>query len=720
MLRGQDLLLTLGAVFLLAAALDVKRHKVIRASALESLERNESSVLALMGKIRKNLEALRLNNHAPGNQLQQQHQHQQLEKGKHQVSGDGDSNKLQQNSFNFYAHEMNQRPSDISKTQNAQEVRVDFLRSAPSLPQTGNGPQQQHQNATYLYMLNSLNYLSDDQDNELETAAQQPVQFGATPALSQNQQTNNQNFNQVLQNFQRLNPQLAQQFQNNPQAMQQIQNNPQIMQYIQNNPQILTQIQRNPQLAALAQQMLAGAGQPPQSSQDQGQFLGNLFPQPGPVATPNPQQPLSPFQLITAPFHAFQRAIAGNQQQQQQQPSAKQPKLKPTKSSTPTREAERQPQPVQPPPPPPPGLLNPFAPLPGQLQQQQQQQPAQLGNLQSLYQQSPLYQALLAARQRQEALQAADKLRQQQQLQQPQQPPFVGLLGQPQLGQSWQPNNMNANQAYGQLQPPVQQPPPPLPSLPTGPQQQPPVGANPQQVQFDDEAAQPPAQEGPPSGGDQPTGAGQQNPNPEDQGSNEQGGDNNQEEPEQQEQPQQNDDANNNNDNNNQQQEDQQQQPEQQEQPPSQANEARPAEEEDPDLKQFQNLANGGDSFTDLFPPGILSNNDISEIKKQQDDQAKKQEEEERQRYLQRQQQQQQPMGQYDNGNNNNNINQEQPDNEENNDGGGGGGGEQGEPEDDGGGGGENQESPQAAALTNSTQASKQPRFTESPGVVYN
>lgn len=57
--------------------------------------------------------------------------------------------------------------------------------------------------------------------------------------------------------------------------------------------------------------------------------------------------------------------------------------------------------------------------------------------------------------------------------------------------------------------------------------------------------------------------------------------------------------------------------------------------EDDPDIKQFQNLSKGSDSFTDLFPPGILSKSDIDEIKKQQEEQARKQEEEERRKQQQ-------------------------------------------------------------------------------------
>lgn len=54
-------------------------------------------------------------------------------------------------------------------------------------------------------------------------------------------------------------------------------------------------------------------------------------------------------------------------------------------------------------------------------------------------------------------------------------------------------------------------------------------------------------------------------------------------------------------------------------------------QEDDPDIQNFQNIA-GDSDFTDLFPPGILSANDISEIRKQQEEQKQKQEEEEERR----------------------------------------------------------------------------------------
>lgn len=59
---------------------------------------------------------------------------------------------------------------------------------------------------------------------------------------------------------------------------------------------------------------------------------------------------------------------------------------------------------------------------------------------------------------------------------------------------------------------------------------------------------------------------------------------------------------------------------------------------DDPDLAAFQKLGGTNDNFPEnLFPPGLLSKEDLNEIKKQQEKQAKEQAEKER-----RQQQQQQ------------------------------------------------------------------------------
>jgi len=422
-------------------------------------------------------------------------------------------------------------------------------------------------------------------------------------------------------------------------------------------------------------------------------------------------------------------------------------------------------------------MMNPFG-LNAQTNREaanQAQRPAP--NLQELYQQLPIYQALLAFRQRQQALQEAQRLQQglanggvQPIMPPPQQlpspghpsgeppgaapPPFAGPLPALNLLQPLQP----PPQQQQQTPPPMQQ----QPHLPGSVQQGPWLGqqaAQPQQngnsnggVQFDDDNQQRQPQ---PTRNEQNTnpqsavnGHNNQAHNNEDQ--NQQGEDGNDNRNDNNNHEDQNA-ANNNDANNNDHPQDNGQnhsqgnsnhdEPNQNDQGEQGGGSGAQAEAEDPDLKQFQNFANGGDSFTDLFPPGILSNNDINEIKSEQDKQNKKQEEEERQRQLQQQGQQdsngpgqsqttggnggggqeeqndangQDGAGQQPDGGNSQGD-ENQPDGEE--------GGDQEEPEqpeEENG----SQEQPTAAALTSKAGPIKGPeghplRPTTSPGVEY-
>lgn len=368
-------------------------------------------------------------------------------------------------------------------------------------------------------------------------------------------------------------------------------------------------------------------------------------------------------------------------------------------------------------------------------------QPQQPPNLQSLYQQLPLYQSLLAARQRHEAIEA--ERQRQQQLSQQQPPRLLGNShGRPSTNplQGWPaPREPSPEQ---QTRKPSG---PPLSGQHAGRAHSgsnsvdgshtttPPSSS---QVDFDDEKSRR-GQHG--NQLDEPASEEQADDQGGEQPENQSNANNEAEHGEGQPEGQQggNDEQGGQNDGDN-----------------SAGNGAngsggagwRP-EEEDPDLKQFQNFANGGDSFSDLFPADILGNNDKSNEKKKSDEESKRQEEEERRKQLQNQHQglnhnhgqptvqpqtptqherpieekKQQPNkqeneveqdeGQPEN-EENNSSNNEEPEPESEND--------QGEGENDTDGNETEEENPTAAALTAKSKTDEKPsRYSESPGVEY-
>lgn len=78
---------------------------------------------------------------------------------------------------------------------------------------------------------------------------------------------------------------------------------------------------------------------------------------------------------------------------------------------------------------------------------------------------------------------------------------------------------------------------------------------------------------------------------------------------------------------------------EQQEQDQQQQDQQPEQKEDDPDMKNFQNFA-GDTDFTDLFPPGILSEAEIKEMRRDQAEQRQRQEQEEREKQQQEQSEQ--------------------------------------------------------------------------------
>lgn len=714
MLRASDFLLTLAAFFLLNAALNSSsRHKgaVIVASAAQVSQelvadaksqqrKSDTPFNLLMHKIKRNLEKSQADirpSSADPKSVGVTSQHPQKEQQAKQIG------KLE-NSYNYYANETatnlkaaaaaaaDERLADQpSQHRAAHEVQVKLLRSLAGTDRDA-AHQASKSNATdTLYLLTYLAATSSapqaDSSNEIDVGEQQQAPLASYPPMpaQPNGQQNQlqENLRQILNNYQRY-------------------------------PQTGGQVDEPNRL--LSQQMAPRPNQPAYQS-----MFGNLFPAlQAPAAQPS--QPISPLQLITAPFQAFlpgltpQPPPATNQQAHQQGPARELSAGQPPKSGRPR--APKRAQPGQPisasvgppasplPPPPSPPSTPPSAAAPGQMGGPVQ---PQLPSLQAIYQQLPLYQALLAARQRQEALDAAQKLRQRQQQPASGLPAGLGALG---LGQQL-PGSMQPQLAAGlpplALAPPPSSQPPAPPSLSNSWQVQPPpfiphqanqlagqvpalqqvaqptaqpipVEPTRQPVQFDDDNDSNPAK---PNDQSRP---GENNEPPGDEQPHEQGG-NEQAQPEQ--------------DSNNEEAPNEQQQPPANEPESEQANNPREpdrneptmdpqqgsgpndsagqspgsaapgptrAEEEDPDLKQFQNLANGGDSFTDLFPPGILSNNDINEIKSQQEEQARKQEQEERQRQLRNQRNQQEgnsqtePAGdQAQQDDNNNDGSDEQP-----------------------------------------------------------
>lgn len=672
-------------------------------------------------------------------------------------SSTNESNKT--NCLSSYHHSTsNNREPNQGKHREAQEVKINFLRQPkghrPVHEVNGNNLNGQNnqnnpdfrlrqgnivgQQNTSLFMLNynedPLGQASDKVEAlpDTDRATFKGDSFVDSIGVSEQQQR--------PQSQQPVNPfALFPQF-NQQQQQQQSPINPLSLAQQNNIRQILNNYQRygannGPQQVELVEQALRQARQ--QQSQQQPNNVQNSR---NSIGVPQQQQqPLSPLQILTAPLQAFlpqlnpiqaqTNAINGNshnnnnnnnnnqQARQKQNDPAKQGNAMPQGGPTTTTTAQQgnllnqmngQPNALG-------GLLanGPFSMI--QNGRAQQQPGTGMGNLQSLYQQLPLYQTLLAARQRQEALEAAEKLRQQQ-LQRNQQPPshlanplglrpltnplqaLTGGLQQPQLGvgQPQQPANqgglgpLGQPAQFGQLLP-INQFPGTIPNNNkphdnqiTGAIQgnsgqtvtpnnlngvKPASDPNLGQVSFDDEAnqgAKKPANInqpdlGPVNGGNENSVEDNSDSNNNNNGSGNSNNDN-------ADSDQNNNNENGSNNNNNNAQSDGGNETGSNNDDTGSNNADTnsggmgKAEEEDPDLKQFQNFANGGDSFTDLFPPGILSNNDINEIKKQQEEQAKRQEEEERQKQMQ---QQQGNSGQHDNNNhntNNNNNNQaEQP-----------------------------------------------------------
>lgn len=792
MLTESDLLLTLSALFLLNAALH-SPSRVTRASASElsayngnneATRKSEADIDLLMYKVRKSLEGRRTLNEQQQQQLSITTNRTDQQ---HQFNREDDSN---HNSYNYYANQTSQQAAETQQLvapaqtkahrhhAEPQEVKVKFLRTSsspsPTWPsgagelvngvaamQTNNNPLDQADRNTTVYLLNyALPAASSDDRvspaNEIQVGEeqQQRTPFAVFPPFNQPQAGAQQqavppnlpeNIRNILNNYQRY-----------PQAAGGL------------DPRLLQQL-------ALQQQRALSSGSPGQAGLEPSNPAANSAPAQAAKADSSsrapglnsaqqqqqqPQQQLSPLQILTAPFQAFLPALGGPGAPAADG-QAKPPPSGGSGSGPANANLPQQPF----------SLFNPFG-IGNQPQQQQGQQ--QVPPLQALYQQLPLYQALLAVRQRQEAMQAAQKMRQQQQLQnnhltQPsatRRPvPYGGHQAQqPQQQQPLQPLQPLQPTYPGYQQPanpglwpppPQQQQQQPQVNAPIQPQVTPVAQHGNQQnaVQFDDDNAN--NNNAPNQSHDNNHGNAQTNQNQNDNNHNEpqqnnaQADNNNNNGDEGSNEQQDNNNNNNNNGPNDNQ---------------SNNNQEAKPEEEDPDLKQFQNLANGGDSFTDLFPPGILSNNDINDIKKQQEEQAKKQEEEERQRQLQQQQQQHQqqnsqPINQFSNETpqqqqqqqNNEPPNQNgasdannQDDNNGSNEG-AGNGEENGPDQDDGGnpdepgeegGGGERAAAlgPVAAALTSKattgatanngnsdTQpaAGKSERFKQSPGVVY-
>ena len=786
MLYARDLLLTIAAAWLLVASLEsrTKRGAVLQASAAEA----EPAALAaapstrapvqqlrrldgLMSRLRKNLAA---------------------ESGRRpnasSAAPQANSSSELPNSYSFFANQIQlpqaqladeareQQPQRDQHFKGAKEVKIEFLRSAPALRGGGqsapkseapkqlvahngkrfrNGNLAKYQRPEANGSAQSLYLLSYQQQQILPQMLAASASESPRPIIRPAEQlgellsgAEQQQQQQPQQPPFVLFPQLLQQQQNAQQGFSAPQapilQDPRIRQIL-SNYQRLGAAQNGANLGDYQRQLLTQLSPRPQQ-------LHLRPPTASPAApgqqTAGGQGPLSPLQLLAGPLQAF---LPGLQQPQAQPQSPQQPPPATgfgRPAATPTSEGKQAAgggagQPVA-------GgpaqfsLLNPFgtrnAPATGG---------GGLANLQELYQQTPLYQTLLAMRQRQEALQAAQRARAQPQPQplpagQPGAPPSPSVApalllpppppgAQPPLfagqlpGQLWGQHQQQAPLGGGQS--PFQPQQPALPVLPPPPPQQTDTNepAN-QPVQFDDEQPRPAPNPAAPSGDERPS-----------QQHNEQnsaGGQANEAEPEQN-----NDQENNSN-------ADQQQQQQQDNNNGSGEQGGGQPEAEDADLKQFQNFANGGDSFTDLFPPGILSNNDINEIKSEQDKQNKKQEAEERQKQQQQQQSQSQsgqqqpaqqpPPQQVENSNGNNNEGSQSNDDNEDQGGqeqpqeGGEGGGGGGEGEEGGSGGGEGEEpgeavveQAKAAALTGAkadgaaASQVQRTRQTSSPGVEY-
>lgn len=764
MLRASDFLLTLAAFFLLNAALNSSsRHKgaVIVASASQPTlgpnhRKSETEFNLLMHKIKRNLEKSQADirpssadlkaaptSPRPASSTWQQANHTNALENSYHYFANKTGSSASKPAEDALADEL---PTSSNNTSRAHQVQVKSLRSLAAANQDALQASKSNSSDT-LYLLSYLAATSsapqDDSSNEIDVGEQQQAPIGYPPLNGQHN-SGQDNLRQILNNYQRY-PHTG------------------VLMDQHNRP--------------LSQQM---APRPNQASQQPYQALfGNLFParqaqpaQPGSLAG----QPISPLQLITAPFQAFlpgltpQPPQATNQQahqqlsaQHQHRAAAGLPAGQPSRPKAPQRSQPSKPaaQPVLEQPPPPPLPLTPPTSigLPNQMGTLAQPQPP---SLQAIYQQLPLYQALLAARQRQEAMEAAQKLRQRQQqpnagqsalglaqqLPGPPQPPQNQQLppGLGSLALPLPPPTTSSQQTPQSLSNPWQVQPPPFiphqanqlagqaPSLQPVQQPQPPAEPTRQPVDFDDDnetnTAKPDDQSRP-GENNELTNAEQPHQGGADQAEPEQNGHSEEPANEQQQQPPTNEPENEQGDSrqpdHNEPTTDSQQgsgHNDQAGQSPGYPDQAPArAEEEDPDLKQFQNLANGGDSFTDLFPPGILSNNDINEIKSQQEEQARKQEQEERQRQLRNQRNQQEGSGTGLQAEPPGDQSQRDDDNgsqDENSSGGNDGTDEQA--------GGSDDEArlngPTAAALitaksSHADSTSKRSKFTSSPGVVY-
>lgn len=522
--------------------------------------------------------------------------------------------------------------------------------------------------------LDKLESITNESDNEVAEQQQEQQPFNLLAA--------------ILPQFQQLNPVQQAQLINQLTPEQQANVRQILAQYggpaglqakLANNVRFQTGLNRQLQqsfpdanrLVPANQNNQIGSHQPNIAQQQQQQFqnpLAQLFgmqPQNNNQFLPNQQQhqPMNPLQFLTGPFQAFLPQL---NTQPQNSTAVNQKHLNNNKQ----RQTTTQPVANQ-------NLLIPTNNQHQQAQNVHQQQQQQLPNLQSFYQQLPLYQALLAARQRQEALQAAEKLRQAQlQQHQQQQPPQhlsnqLGLLQQLRPPAPQQPANTNTNTNSN--------------GLTTNSQQQDSNSGQSGQTQANKDAAAPANvanQENPNAGhvkfdDDEARDDNKPANNNQDADANSNNEDNNnQDNIQNNNNSNQQSDSDNNNDKTGLENE-----PENGANNGANENDGQPAkpEEEDPDLKQFQNFANGGDTFTDLFPKGVLDNNDITEINDEQKKQNKRNEEEERRKQQQQQQAQNQnqdvnqnkqdqaqnqpaQVGQFVNNNlNNDNANNNQP-----------------------------------------------------------
>lgn len=524
MLRPRDFLLTIAAIYLLFASLEL-RSRVIRASASdvlgfnnnESNRKSEADIDLLMYKVRKSLE----NNRHPAQPNEPRSAtnfNQALFVNNRQQPAISDINPGHQNhnSYNYYAnkttnHQQAAEPSlqraSANNAQHAepQEVQVKFLRSLSGSEQAANGELALVQPANHtVYLLNYGPQAARDSEPQANGVRASPPSAEMRPEEQQQQPF------AVFPPFNQPQPGFQQPIGGSPQAAALPQNIRNILNNYQRYPQSASLDPRLLQQLALQQQPLnptaldnPDQSQPKSPSQARASPAGSSGeqrPQTQPQPPQQPQQPFSALQMLAAPFQAFLPGLGQPAQVNGptsgigQQNAGTAEGAKQQSSGAPSGQPITNSQP-------PFSLFNPFG-----IGNQPQQQPGgqQTPPLQALYQQLPLYQALLAVRQRQEALQNAQKMHQQQQqnglvnpppTRRPVHPPYGGQLQQPHPvggfgGQPIQPGlggfQSPVNNQWPPQQDQRQQLPPSAPqNTQIGPQQN--QNQNPNPVQFDDD-----------------------------------------------------------------------------------------------------------------------------------------------------------------------------------------------------------------------------------------